>query len=169
MDLILLRHGLAEDKTEFAKKNLEDHLRPLTLKGRRRTQQVCMEMRTWIKEVDLIVSSPFTRARQTAEIASQIYMEAKVIESAELVPSSPPEAFCRWLNAHGDQHKKIIATGHEPHLSTFASYMLTGQAKSFLELKKSGILCLRFESFSSATPKSAELLWLVQPKLVVKG
>lgn len=167
MELILMRHGIAEDRAEFAKKNLEDHLRPLTLKGRRRCQQVSMRLRDWMDDIELIVSSPFTRARQTAEIASQIFMETKVIEAAELVPSSPPQAFCRWLNAHGDEHQKILAVGHEPHLSTLASFLLAGRQESILELKKGGLLSLKLSSFRTAVPNSAELLWLIPPRFII--
>lgn len=167
MELILMRHGLAEDREEFAKKSSEDHLRPLTLKGRKRTQKVCMQLRDWIEEVDLIVSSPFTRARQTAEIASQIFIDQKVVEAPELVPSSPPHAFKRWLRSHGDEHKRILAVGHEPHLGILASYLMADQVEPLLELKKSGVLCLEISSFKNLAPGTAKLLWLLQPKHII--
>lgn len=162
-----MRHGLAEDREEFAKKNPEDALRPLTMKGRKRTQKVTMKMRDLIGEVDLIVSSPFTRARQTAELVSQILIETKVVEAAELVPSSPPSAFKRWLRAHGDEHKRIIAVGHEPQLSILASYLMADQLESLLEIKKSGLLCLKIENFKTLAPGTAKLAWLIQPRHIV--
>lgn len=158
-----MRHGLAEDREEFNRKNSEDSLRPLTLKGRKKTQKVAMKLRDLIDEVDVIVSSPFTRARQTAEIVSQIFIETKVVEAAELVPSSPPQAFKRWLRAHGDEYKRILIVGHEPHLSTFASYLMSGQTESLLELKKSGLLCLKVDSFKNISPGTAKLSWLLPP------
>ncbi|RYZ89329.1 MAG: hypothetical protein EOP06_09490 [Proteobacteria bacterium] len=82
MELIIMRHGIAEEREEFAKKNLEDHLRPLTLKGKKRIQVISMQLREWVSEVDVIVSSPFVRARQTAELASQIFLDTPVIEAA---------------------------------------------------------------------------------------
>ncbi|HWU41779.1 MAG TPA: histidine phosphatase family protein, partial [Bdellovibrio sp.] len=86
MELIIIRHAVAEEREDFVKKNLEDQLRPLTLKGRKRMQKICVKLRDYVKGFDVIVSSPFTRARQTAEILSQIYFETKVIETPELVP-----------------------------------------------------------------------------------
>ncbi len=162
-----MRHGLAEDREEFAKKNVEDALRPLTMKGRKRTQKVAMKLRDWIDEVDLIVSSPFTRARQTAELVSQIFIETKTVETAELVPTSPPHAFMRWLRAHGDEHKRILIVGHEPQLSILASFLISGQTEALLELKKSGMLCLKIENFKTVTPGSAKLLWLLQPRHIL--
>lgn len=163
-----MRHGLAEDREEFAKKNPEDALRPLTMKGRRRTQKVAMQLRDWIEEVDLIVSSPFTRARQTAELVSQIFIDTKVVEAAELVPSSPPLAFKRWLRAHGDDHRRLLIVGHEPQLGTLASFLMTGQSEPMLEIKKSGLLCLQVGSFKNLTPGTAKLMWLLQPRHIIK-
>ena len=162
-----MRHGLAEDREEFAKKSSEDSLRPLTMKGRKRTQKMAMQLRDWLEEVDVIVSSPFTRARQTAELVSQIFLETKVVEAAELVPSSPPQAFKRWLHAHGGEYKRILVVGHEPQLSVFASFLLSGQTEPLLELKKSGVLCLKIESFKTITPGTAKLMWLIQPRHVI--
>jgi phosphohistidine phosphatase len=167
MELILMRHGIAEEREEFAKKNAEDHLRPLTLKGRKRIQKVAMKLRDWVGDIDLIVSSPFVRARQTAELTSQIFIDTKVVEAAELVPSSPPQAFKRWLQSHGDQHKRVIAVGHEPQLSVLATFLMTGQLESVLEIKKGGILCLEMQSFKNTTAGSAKLLWLIQPRHIV--
>lgn len=162
-----MRHSLAEDREEYKKKSSEDSLRPLTLKGRKKTQKVAMKLRDLIKEVDVIVSSPFTRARQTAEIVSQIFIETKVIEAAELVPSSPPQAFKRWLRAHGDEHKRILIVGHEPQLSAFASFLMSGQTESLLEIKKSGLLCLKVDSFKNIAPGTARLLWLLPPRYFI--
>jgi len=159
-----MRHGLAEDREEFAKKSSEDSLRPLTMRGRKRTQRVAMQLREWIDEVDLIVSSPYTRARQTAELVSQIFIDTKVIEAAELVPSGPPQAFLRWLRAHGDDYKRIVAVGHEPQLSILASFLLAGQIEPLLEIKKSGVLCLKMESFKFIVPGAAKIVWLLQPR-----
>ncbi|AFY00657.1 SixA phosphatase family protein [Bdellovibrio bacteriovorus] len=166
MELIIIRHAVAEDKEEFAKKGQEDHLRPLTLKGRKRMQKVCVNLRDYVKEIDLIVSSPLTRARQTAEIISQIYFETKVVEAPELVPHSPPQAFLKWLRVQGRNYKRIAIVGHEPHLSVFASYMLSMKAESFIDLKKSGIIGLELESFSSAEAGRAQLLYSIPPKFL---
>ncbi|MNK06204.1 phosphohistidine phosphatase [compost metagenome] len=167
MELIIVRHAIAEEREDFAKKGLEDHLRPLTLKGRKKMQRVCVELRDHVKDVNVIVSSPFTRARQTAEIISQIYFDTKVIESPELVPQSPPQAFLKWLRVQAKSYKRVVVVGHEPHLSTFASYMLAGKTESFIDLKKSGVICLQVESFAHAEAGGAELLWSIPPKFFV--
>ncbi|WP_374078433.1 phosphohistidine phosphatase SixA [Bdellovibrio bacteriovorus] len=167
MELIIIRHAVAEEREDFKKKGLEDHLRPLTLKGRKRMQKVCVQLRDVVKEIDLIVSSPLTRARQTAEIVSQIYFETKVVEAPELVPHSPPQAFVKWLRTQAKTHRRIAIVGHEPHLSSFASYMLSGKTESFIDLKKSGIIGLEMESFTHAEAGSAQLLYAIPPKFLI--
>lgn len=168
MELILMRHGLAEEREEFAKKNPEDSLRPLTAKGRRRTQKVAMQLRDWIEDLDLIVTSPFTRARQTADLVSQVFTDVPVAEAAELVPSSLPQTFKRWLRFHGEEHKRIMAVGHDPQLSVLASFLMANQLEPLLEIKKSGLLCLKIGSFKNIAPGTAKLLWLVQPRQMVE-
>lgn len=167
MELIIVRHGIAEDREDFLKKGQEDYFRPLTLKGRKKMQKVAVRMREVVKEIDLIVSSPLTRARQTAEILSQIYFDTKVVEVPELVPHSPPQAFLKWMRSQGRTARRIAIVGHEPHLSSFASYMLTGKVESFIDLKKSGIIGLEFESFQQAEAGRAQLLYSVPPKFLV--
>jgi len=167
VELIIIRHAVAEEREEFKKKGLEDHLRPLTLKGRKKMQKVCVELREFVKELDLIVSSPLTRARQTAEIVSQIYFETKVVEAPELVPHSPPPAFLKWMRTQIKNQRRIAIVGHEPHLSSFASYMLAGKTESFIDLKKSGIIALELESLTHAEPGSAQLLFSIPPKFLV--
>ncbi len=131
-------------------------------------QKVCMCLRDVVKELDVIVSSPLTRARQTAEIISQIYFETKVVEAPELVPHSPPPAFLKWLRTQARQYRRIAIVGHEPHLSSFASYMLTGKMENFIDLKKSGIIGLELESFAQAQAGDAQLLYSIPPKFLAE-
>lgn len=167
MELIIIRHAVAEDRADFIKKGLEDHLRPLTLKGRKRMQKVCVRLQDYVKDLDLVVSSPLTRARQTAEIVSQIYFDTKVVEAPELVPRSPPQAFLKWLRTQGRSYRRIAIVGHEPQLSSFASYLLTGKPESFIDLKKSGVIALKLESFAAAEAGLAQLLFAIPPKFLI--
>lgn len=130
-------------------------------------EKVALKIREELRETDLIVTSPYVRAVQTAEILSKILLNIRTVESPELVPHSPPAAFLKWLNAHGRPYKKIIAVGHDPHLSCFLSHLLTNTNESFIELKKSGIACVEFESFAELSPKRATLKWLITPKIAL--
>lgn len=164
--MYLVRHAMAEDREEFEKKNQDDSQRPLTIKGRKRMQKVALRLRDLIGEVDLIVSSPYVRARQTAEILSQIFFETKVVEAPELVPHSPPQAFVRWIKAHARDCRAVFIVGHEPQLSLFGSYLLSGVQESLFEMKKSGVACFETIGADELGPSSAELKWLLPPKVL---
>lgn len=164
MQLILVRHAVAEDREDFKQKSLDDSQRPLTLKGRKKMQKVAIRLREMIDPVDRVVTSPYVRARQTAEILAQIFFETPVSEAAELVPHSPPAAFVNWLKAHAADAKTLFIVGHEPQLSSLATYLLAGRAESVIELKKSAALSLEIRDPEALGPKCAILNWLIPPK-----
>lgn len=168
MKLILFRHGIAIDRELAILKKIEDAKRPLTDKGREKTDKMAKILKEWDEEIDLIVSSPLLRAQQTAEILAQLLKAKEFKTCAELVPSAPPQAFAQWLKQQSKSATSILAVGHEPQLSVFASWALAKQPESFIGLKKSGMLCLELNSFEEVHPKSAQLSWLVQPKLFSK-
>lgn len=163
MKLILFRHGLAVDRNEYFGK--DDGLRPLVPKGKERTKLCGQKIKNWLENVDMIVSSPLMRAQQTAEILHDIFNQAKTLEAPELAPARSPAAFAQWLRLHAKKTNQIIAVGHEPHLSTFASWCLAGSQKTFIDLKKSGVICLEFESLEDINAGSALLKWVIHPKM----
>lgn len=166
MKLILFRHGIALDRDLAIQKNLPDELRPLTDEGRKKTLQVVKALKKLEPELDMLVSSPLKRAMQTAELLAETYSIKTIHQSPELVPAAPPMAFCNWLNTQTDSAKVIAAVGHEPQMSVLASWLLAGQTDSFIEFKKSGLICLEFESFEGLAPRTAQLRWLLSPKLI---
>jgi phosphohistidine phosphatase len=168
MKLILFRHGIALDRELAVLQKMDDSKRPLTDKGREKTEKMARILKEWDERLDVIVSSPLVRAQQTAQILFQTLKVKDFFECPELVPSAPPQAFAQWLKSHAGNATSVLAVGHEPQLSVFASWALSGQQASFLEFKKSGMLCLEVETFEQFRPGSAELAWLVQPKLLLK-
>lgn len=168
MKLILFRHGAALDREVAILSGISDSQRQLTEKGRDRTEKMAKTLRDWDEKIDLVVASPLVRAQQTADILVRCLKTNEATTCAELVPSAPPQAFAQWLKTQNKNSTCILAVGHEPQLSVFASWALAGAQESFIDLKKSGMICLEVESFDQITAKSAELSWLVQPKLLVK-
>ncbi len=170
IQLIFIRHAIAQERAEFQKKTkLDDAFRPLTSKGRNRHERMMGIMKKrWAKDIDLVISSPYTRARQSAEIISQMYDDKKVVECSELVPQSPPQAFIKWIKSQNFRGNTFVVVGHEPNLSLLITYLLAGSEYTFLELKKSGILCLEVDMLKSLGPSSAQLQWFLAPKMVLK-
>lgn len=170
MDIILVRHAVAMEREQFKTKfKKDDSLRPLVMKGRNKMRAVARHLRQSVPKADLIVTSPFARAQQTAQILNQFYPRTKVEEAAELVPTAPPEAFLNWLHTKSNKIKTMLVVGHEPQLSLFASYCLSGKnvgmSESFIELKKAGALCLEIDALTNLDASTAQLKWLITPKL----
>lgn len=166
MKLILVRHGLAVDRDEFENINKDDALRPLVLKGQKRSLVMARELQSWIGAVDIVVSSPYIRTKQTAEIFRRVLRPKKSFEAVELIPSAPPMAFAGWLRANAALATKVVVVGHSPQLDLFSSWSLSGQLHNFLSLKKSGMLGLEVESFQDFAPGHAELKFLLSPKMI---
>ncbi len=165
MNLIIIRHAVAEEREDFAIKNKEDSLRPLTVKGKKRMEKMMGVIEDLVSEAHLIVTSPYTRAVQTAEIIGKSYPKVPVAVAAELVPHSPPQAFLKWLKGQKADLKNIIVVGHEPQLGLFLSYLLAFKNISFVDIKKSGAACIEISSWEEIEEGQPQLLWLIHPKM----
>lgn len=160
MELLVVRHGAAEDKDAFARTGQDDDLRPLTRGGQREMQDVARALQELVPEIDTLATSPLVRAVQTAEIIGQRY--DRELETVEwLRPEAPYEEFAAWARSNRDR-KRVVIVGHEPHLSGLVSWLIAGPKRSVLELKKAGACLLDVEGKPSAG--SATLVWLMGPK-----
>ena len=160
MDLLVVRHGAAEDKDAFARTGEDDDLRPLTTAGQREMREVARAIRELVPEIDVLATSPLVRAVQTAAILGDAY-DRKAILVEWLRPEAAYEDFARWASSHRDK-KTVVIVGHEPHLSGLVSWLIAGGKRSFLELKKAGACLLDVEK--SAGAGSSTLLWSMGPK-----
>lgn len=158
MEILVVRHGPAGDRAAWAKTGRRDSERPLTPDGRRRTREAAEGLKT-LAEVELVATSPWTRARQTAVILGGA-LGAPIEECPALVPSRPLEELAEWLFAR--EEKRVAVVGHEPHLSRFVSWLLTGAPRPLIVLKKAQAVLIE-----AAAPESgkAVLLWSLPPRV----
>jgi phosphohistidine phosphatase len=165
MKLVLFRHGLAGSSEKYLQTHKDDSKRPLTTKGREVSKSMAKNLKVWEPDFDFIVTSPYARAIQTAEVVAQVLKISNVLQCSELTPASPILSFVQWLRIHTDEAQSVLVVGHEPQLGRFASWCLSGSAESFFELKKSGIIALETTGLSNLRPASAKLLWQVAPRM----
>lgn len=162
MQLVIVRHADAGDAEEFAKTGQPDSLRPLTRKGRRQARSTARALTALVPRVDLVVTSPYTRARETCDVLAEVYGEKVERGSTDtLEPDQPPDEFVRWMRERRDADV-IAAVGHEPHLSTLATWLLASREDMHLRIKKAGACLIAFED----RPAKARgtLRWLLTPK-----
>lgn len=138
MKLLLLRHAIAADRATFAATGKEDRLRPLTEDGRKKMRRIGDTLAGLLPQLALIATSPYDRARESAEILARAYPERPVLsERPELAPGGTSAALLKFLQAQ--KSLPVVAfVGHEPNLSQFAGWLLAAQEKSFLQLRKGG-------------------------------
>jgi phosphohistidine phosphatase len=158
MELLIVRHGPAGDSAKWRASGRPDSERPLTKDGKRKTRAVARGLAVLVDSVDLIAASPWKRGAQTAQFLADEF-GAKLTSRAELTPDREFEELARWLQSRHEA--RIALVGHEPHLSRFASWLMTGRDASVLRLKKSQALLL---SLKSPVAGDAILVWSLPPR-----
>ena len=161
MDLYILRHGNAEP---YGQGYPSDHLRPLTPKGRKRTKLSVKGMKAANVEVDLIVSSPILRARQTAEIVHKGLDLAEPVEFSDALASGSVTGILSAVQAH-TSYNGVMLVGHEPTLSELISTMASGTYHTALNLKPGGLCKLHVDTVRLG--QCASIDWFVTPKQLV--
>jgi phosphohistidine phosphatase len=159
MELYLLRHGIAED----GRPGDPDSARNLTHEGREKTAAVMAAARRAGAAPTQILSSPYNRAMQTAEIAAkELHRAGEIVRLESLVPHGIPEKV--WTDLRDFAHEPaILLAGHEPLLSALVAYLLNAPALR-ADMKKSALVRIDFESIG-AVPRGI-LRWMLTPKLV---
>ena len=160
MDVLVVRHAVAVDKAEAQRQGMLDRDRPLTKAGRTSIQRVTRGLVTRVPAVTVLITSPWRRALETAESLCRPYRGLRPVASEALLPGAEPQALARELQQHASAGV-IALVGHEPHLSSWVSWCLTGSTDGILELRKGGACLLRFED--TVGPRCGRLLWLMTP------
>jgi len=155
MQLLVIRHGIAMEREEFAPRGLDDDLRPLTDEGRRKMAEGTKGLLQLVETLDLLAASPLVRARQTADIVAKAYGNLHVATTPSLRPDSPAPEFLSWLK---DQRGEVIAVvGHEPHLGMLVTWLMTGFGESRVPLRKGGACLLELDT--AGREGDASLQW----------
>jgi len=151
MELLLIRHAKAIDGELYA----EDGHRPLTADGRRHAQEVGAALAEEGISLDAMVTSPFVRAVETAElVACELGYEGALEVSATLEPGGrPQEIMDRVIMPRSV--KRLALVGHEPSMGNLLSALLQ---KPGLSMSKGAAVRLSWDG------KRGKLVWVVKPK-----
>ena len=157
MEIYILRHGIAVESGTTGYKKDSD--RPLTKEGEDKMHQIAEAMLGMGLKFDLILSSPYMRANQTARIAAG-ELDEEVTFTNSLVPDGNALELITEINEKRPQ--QVLLVGHEPYLSRLISVLVTGGSNAAIELKKGGLCKLTAERISFG--QCATLNWLLTPK-----
>jgi phosphohistidine phosphatase len=159
MILYFLRHGLAGDRETWVG---DDALRPLTKKGENSLAAIADTLFELGLGIDLILTSPYVRAYQTAMIVAKRLQKMDVlVQDNRLAPGFGLTELTETLKDYKDA-KAILLVGHEPDFSETVSVLIGGGRLVF---KKAGLARV---DLSSQTPPKGELIWLLPPKVLEK-
>ncbi len=157
MKLYLLRHGPAGDRNAWKD---DDAKRPLTKRGKKKMRRIAKTIARWRLGVDLIISSPYLRAAETAEIvARKLKLQDKLVRDDCLAYGFNMEKLTSLLGAF-PKAEAIMFVGHEPDFSQTIGYLTGG---SRVVVKKGGLACVDLPDRKAL---KGELLWLVPPRLM---
>jgi phosphohistidine phosphatase len=159
MRLLVFRHGIAEDGSADG----SDASRKLTDQGVERTRAAARGLAAIADRPDVILSSPKTRALQTAQAAAAAF--GREVEVLAELASGPPAEALRALAARAEETVMIV--GHEPMLSELVEQVCTGGRRlGFVDLRKAGCACLDVVLEPGGEAKAGTLLWLATPRML---
>lgn len=134
MEIWLLRHAAAEDRATSG----HDSDRTLTEDGHRRAREVARGLAALEPGIELILTSPFWRARQTAEPAAQaLKLSGKLRETRALEPDRDPSEVLEEVRAEGVE--AVLLVGHEPHLGALLGRLVAGAPGLEIPMKKAAV------------------------------
>ena len=159
MILYLVRHGIAVDRQD--PKCPPEAERPLTATGIQKTRSAALGLCETGAKPDVMITSPYVRAAQTAEIFAEAlgFSLEKIRVSDALKPGENPAEILKEVSRL--KAKEVACFGHAPHLDLAMSH-LVGARSTFTELKKAGVACLE----QSSAHGQWKLRWILTPRVL---
>lgn len=165
MDVYVLRHGVADERDY--RKYPDDDLRPLVPEGIDKLARQARGLKSVGFSVDLVISSPLVRAVQTAEVVmTGLGIASDLSYSQALAPEAHPYLLLVELASKYSVVDRVMVVGHEPHVSSFVSMVVTGDPDGLIRLKKGALCKLRIPRVDGV--KSGWLEWLMTPDQMIR-
>jgi phosphohistidine phosphatase len=155
MHLYVIRHAVAE----AARPGQDDASRDLTDSGERKFRRSVKGLRALGWTFDRVLTSPWTRARRTAELLAPVSEHDPV--PTDLLCDSPSRELLAMIGEAGTSSMAVV--GHEPWLSELVQWLvLADPHRDALVIRKGGVVWLEGE----AVPGAMKMRALVPPKLL---
>jgi phosphohistidine phosphatase len=164
MNLFIMRHGIAVDLG--APGIAHDAERPLTPEGQSKLGQIIKAVHGMELSFEAIISSPYVRARQTAELIACSFKKSTKVELREaLAPDGTSALVIETLRRLKPAPENLLLVGHEPNLSHLVSVLVGSKGGSCVVFKKGGLCKLCVHSLRPRPDASIE--WLLTPKQMI--
>jgi phosphohistidine phosphatase len=158
-ELYLVRHGLAEARGEAWP---DDTKRPLTAEGMSRMRKQARGLARLGVVLDVLLTSPLVRTRQTAEIvASAFEPRPALVNIDSLAPDGSYAAVLADLEKHAKK-ARIGLVGHEPGIGELAARLIG--TRHPIVFKKGAVCRIDLDTLPANGP--GELRWLLTPRVL---
>jgi phosphohistidine phosphatase len=158
-ELYLIRHGLAEERGE---RWPDDAKRPLTEEGMSRMRKQARGLARLGVTMDVVLTSPLVRARQTAEIvAAALDPRPHVTAIESLAPDASYQALVADLEKHA-RKTRVALVGHEPGIGELAARLIG--ARQPMEFKKGAVCRIDVGALPPGGPGA--LRWFLTPGIM---
>lgn len=159
MHLLIVRHADAGDRDPA--RWPDDTQRPITPRGRKRHRKVARWIRRRGLVPELLLSSPWLRAWETAELTAE-ETGAPAPLACEALAASPDLAKLGRVIGKREDDAVVAVVGHEPWTGELAALLLTGDRHGLeIDFPKSGVMGLTLASLEAG---GATLTFLHRPK-----
>jgi phosphohistidine phosphatase len=153
-----VRHGVAEERGDAWP---DDAKRPLTDDGMARMRKAARGLVKLGVKFDAVLTSPFVRTRQTAEIIATAYDERPPIVAVEsLAPGGSIQSVLSDLERQA-RRSRVAIVGHEPSIGELAA-RLAG-VRHPLEFRKGAVCRIDVKTFPAGPGK---LRWFITSKML---
>jgi phosphohistidine phosphatase len=140
----------------------DDSKRPLTEEGMSRMRKAVRGLARLGVTLDVVLTSPLVRARQTAEIvAGGLEPRPSVVTVESLAPGGTYAAVVADLEKHA-RKSRIGLVGHEPAIGELAARLIGSRHP--IALKKGAVCRIDVDQIPPAGP--GDLQWLLTPKIL---
>jgi phosphohistidine phosphatase len=170
MHLYILRHGIAGDRDEWTG---DDRKRPLTDAGRQEMREVAQGIRSLDLKLDTLITSPLTRAKETADFVRKAVRPTTYDSSELLAPGCDLKALGDLLSEY-PKAQELMIVGHEPDQSELIAELIGGAGQHpRIQMKKAACCCIKLGSSTggSAGLKLAgkgQLIWHLPPQVLAR-
>ncbi len=161
-ELLLFRHGKSDWNAGFG----HDRERPLSTRGRTAASTMGRVLTGMAKQPDLILTSPATRARTTAELAAEAGGWTAPIEKVDEFYGAGPGMVFTKVAATPAEVERLMIVGHEPTWSHTASLLIGGGS---VRVVTGAVTAIEVPRWDRVEPGAGLLRWMLAPRLFTDG
>lgn len=158
MRLLLLRHGIAEERSL----NRPDEERRLTRDGIEKMREEAKAFLRIGLKPDLVLTSPLRRCAETAKIVADTLGVADRLSEEDRIAPGFRLGDLQQIAERNPDAQQLMVVGHQPDLGIIAGQLIDAPP---LDLKKGGLVRIDTDRIE---PGRGVLVWMLAPGLLVK-